>query len=114
MNPIVALTIASAKMFIRSRQALFFSLFTPLIIMFIFGSTGFDKQQQISIGLAVHSPTLFTTQFIDQIKQISSFDVEQGTLEQERARLEQGKLSLLLDIPDDLIASHPPPGPRGL
>ncbi len=114
MNPIVALTIASAKMFIRSRQALFFSLFTPLIIMFIFGSTGFDKQQRISIGLAVHSPTLFTTQFIDQIKQISSFDVQQGTLEQERAQLEQGKLSLLLDIPDDLIAIPSPARPQGV
>ena len=32
------LTIASMKMFLRNRQALFFSLVMPLIILFIFGS----------------------------------------------------------------------------
>jgi ABC-2 type transport system permease protein len=83
MNPIYALTIASMKMFLRSRQALFFSLFTPLIIMFIFGSIGFDKPQKIDVGLVTHHPTLHTTQFIDQFQQISSFSITEGTLKQE-------------------------------
>jgi ABC-2 type transport system permease protein len=109
MKPIYALTIASAKMFLRSRQALFFSLFTPLIIMFIFGSIGFDKPQKIDVGLVTHRPTLHTTQFVDQIKQVSSFSIEQGTLEQERAKLDAGKLTMVLDIPDELM-SMPAPG----
>ena len=37
MYTIYKLTIASIKMFLRSRQALFFSLFMPFVIMFIFG-----------------------------------------------------------------------------
>ena len=51
------MTIASFKMFLRNRQALFFSLFVPLMILFIFGSMNFDKPQKMAIGLVTHMPT---------------------------------------------------------
>ena len=108
MNPIVALTIASMKMFLRSRQALFFSLFTPLIIMFIFGSVGFDKPQQMGVGLVTHNPNTFTQVFVDQIKKVSSFSVEEGNLDEEKAKLAAGKLTMVLDIPDDLMGLRMP------
>jgi hypothetical protein len=45
------LTIASIKMFLRSRQALFFTLFMPFMIMLIFGYIGFDKPPVVDVGL---------------------------------------------------------------
>ena len=37
-----ALFVASGKMFIRNRAAVFFSLFLPLVIMLIFGVLNFE------------------------------------------------------------------------
>ena len=37
-----ALFVASVKMFVRNRAAVFFSLFLPLIIMLIFGVLNFE------------------------------------------------------------------------
>ena len=91
MNPIYALTIASSKMFLRSRQALFFSLFSPLIIMFIFGSMGFDKPQQIEVGLVTHDPNLHTTAVYGSDQSGHQFFGGEGTLESERAKLGGGQ-----------------------
>ena len=44
MYCIYMLTRASLKMFLRNRQALFFSIFMPLVIMVIFGSMNFDNR----------------------------------------------------------------------
>lgn len=90
-------------MFVRSRQALFFSLFMPFIIMFIFGYIGFDKPPMIDIGVVTHSPTPATQAFVDQIKQFPSFTIHQGTLADEQAQLNQGNLSVVLDVPDTLV-----------
>ena len=46
-----ALFLASWKMFIRNRVALFFSLFLPLVIMLIFGVLNFGGTTQVSLGL---------------------------------------------------------------
>ena len=46
-----ALFIASVKMFIRNRAALFFSLVLPLLIMLIFGVLNFGGTTQVSLGL---------------------------------------------------------------
>ncbi len=54
MYCIYTLTIASLKMFLRNRQALFFSLFMPLVILLIFGSIDFDKPGKMHLGLVTH------------------------------------------------------------
>lgn len=90
-------------MFLRSRQALFFSLFMPFLIMFIFGSIGFDKPPKIDVGLVTHDSNAVTAQFIDRIKQFSSFTIHEGSLESERRALDEGSRSVVLDIPGDLL-----------
>jgi hypothetical protein len=46
-----ALFVASGKMFIRNRAAVFFSLFLPLIIMLIFGVLNFEGATEIQLGI---------------------------------------------------------------
>ena len=46
-----ALFVASFKMFVRNRAALFFSLFLPLVIMLIFGVLNFEGSITIALGV---------------------------------------------------------------
>jgi ABC-2 type transport system permease protein len=51
MKIYLALTIASLKMYFRNRQALFWALFFPLLIMVIFGIMNFDGYNAPSVGV---------------------------------------------------------------
>lgn len=97
------LTIASIKMFVRNRQALFFTLFMPVIIMTIFGLIGFDRVPKVNVGVVTENPTSATTQFIEQLKAVSAFDLTTGRETDERAVLEKGDRAVVLLIPDALI-----------
>ena len=51
MKIYLALTIASLKMYFRNRQALFWALFFPLLIMIIFGIMNFDGYNAPSVSV---------------------------------------------------------------
>jgi ABC-2 type transport system permease protein len=108
------LTIASMKMFLRNRQALFFSLFMPLIILFIFGSIDFDNPGRMQIGLVTHSPTIPTAQFVKQIRSVKTLSIHVGTLDSELAELSSGNRTAVIDVPDDLLSHINSPQPRQL
>lgn len=114
MHTILKLTSSSIKMFLRNRQSLFFTLFMPTVIMTIFGVIGFDKVPQIEIGIVANSPTPATQQFLDQLKQVSAFDVHEGSASDERAALEKGDRAVVLAVPDALMPdpTAKPSGPQ--
>src|SRR5947207_229967 len=99
MNTTKVLTIAAIKMFLRNRQALFFSLFTPIMIMLIFGYIGFDKPPKIDMGIVTAHPNAATQKFIDQLGSISTLVIHRGTLADERSQLDQGNRAVILEIP---------------
>ena len=106
------LTISSIKMFLRNKQALFFTLFMPFIIMLIFGYIGFDKPPKIDIGIVTHNPNTATQNFINQIKQFPTFTVHEGGLEVEQKELIEGNRSSVLDIPGDFFSSEQSESPK--
>ncbi len=109
MKTILTLTWSSIKMFVRNKQALFFTLFSPIIIMTIFGLLAFDRIPKVSLGVAVTAPPNAATQaFLDQLKNVPAFEVELGTEPDERKELEEGNRSAVLIIPGDFF----PEGPR--
>ena len=81
MYTTLMLTRVGMKMFLRNRQALFFTLFMPLFIMLIFGYIGFDKPQKIDIGLVTHTPNQETAQFVAAVREFPTFTVHEDTLE---------------------------------
>ncbi|HVZ76200.1 MAG TPA: ABC transporter permease [Candidatus Paceibacterota bacterium] len=109
MYTIYKLTIASLKMFVRSRQALFFTLFMPFIIMLVFGYIGFDKPQLSDVGIVTHSPAASTQQFIDQVSKFPTLTIHTGTLEEEQEQLDEGNRSVVLDIPDTISGTGASP-----
>ena len=102
------LTIAAIKMFVRNRQALFFTLFMPIIIMTIFGLIGFDKVPKIDVGYALTAPpTAGTSAFIDQLKKIDAFSLHAGTERDERQAIDDGTRTVVFVIPYDLVPDQP-------
>ncbi|MBP9757267.1 MAG: ABC transporter permease [Candidatus Pacebacteria bacterium] len=105
MFTILKLIQVEAKMFIRNRQALFFTLFMPLFIMLIFGYIGFDKPQKIDVGLVVHTPNEETLQFVEAVREFPTFSVHENTLEAERSELDEGNRAAVIDVQDDLLSA---------
>lgn len=97
------LTRSSMKMFLRNKQALFFTLFIPIVIMTIFGLIGFDTVPKINVGIVTATPQQSTTAFIEDLKNISAFTVIVGSESDERAALEKGDRAVVLLLPDSLI-----------
>src|SRR5690348_9153945 len=97
MYTIWKLTVASIKMFARNRQALFFTFFTPLLIMVIFGVIGFDRPPTITVGIAIQgSLNKETAAFQEQLKNISLFKLRYGSEVNERKALENGERSIVI------------------
>ncbi|XOU94565.1 MAG: ABC transporter permease [Candidatus Kerfeldbacteria bacterium] len=103
MHTIKTLTIASIKMFVRNKQSAFFSLFMPLVIMTIFGFIGFDSVPKTNIGIVLDNPSVGTEQFVEQLNNIETFEIFEGTEEEEREAMVSGERHLILIIPDNMI-----------
>ena len=98
------LTRAALKMFLRNRQALFFSIFMPLMIMMIFGAMNFDKETPVKLGL-VSGKTNFITPIVrDKLKSVPAIDLGEGSLDDELAQLKSGDRAAVLYIPDDILS----------
>ena len=91
-------------MFFRSKQALFFTLFSPLLIMVIFGFIGFDNPPQFDVGLVLTDANAPTTQFVEQLKNFPAFKIHEGSLQDELKKLDEGDRSAVLEIPNDFIS----------
>jgi ABC-2 type transport system permease protein len=97
MNRLRSMTIANIKMTFRARQALFWNLAFPLIILgllsVVFGSgSGFS----ITVGVAGNGPVAAATR--DALSRISGVTVKTGTESGERAALKNGDRSAVLVI----------------
>jgi ABC-2 type transport system permease protein len=91
------LTIASIKMFVRNRQAIFFTFFTPLLIMVIFGAIGFDRAPTVNVGVVLQGSTSQSAQqFVEQLRKIEYFKLSYGNEQAERKALDEGSRSLVI------------------
>jgi ABC-2 type transport system permease protein len=110
MKSLRVLTWSAIKMFFRNKQALFFTFFSPLLIMVIFGLIGLDKVQKTDVGVALSGPpTAGTQQFVDQLKQVPSFNIHEDTEPNLRDQITNDKLSAVFLIPADLIPDNANP-----
>ncbi len=94
-------------MFVRNRQALFFTFFFPLFLMTVLGLINFDKTTNIEVGIVVSgTPNDGTVQFIESLKKISLFNIHEGSEADERQALIDDHRAAVFIIPGNLI-----PGP---
>ena len=102
-----ALFMASVKMFIRNRTALFFSLFLPLIIMLIFGVLNFEGATEIQLGIVDEAENDASASFIEELGAYDYLVISEGTRDAELAALEEGDRDFVLVIPGGWTAPAP-------
>ncbi len=97
------LTMSSIKMFVRNRQALFFTLVMPFIFIGIFGLIGFDKVPTIDLGVVTARPSAATSQFVNSLEKIDALKIHRGAEDEERTALQKGDRALVMIVPDALF-----------
>lgn len=90
------LIVSSLKMFIRNRQALFFTFFVPIVIMLVFGFVGLDKVPKIDVGVVTDPSFPNSEQLVEDLKKISAFEVHTGNEASERKAIEKGDRAIVI------------------
>jgi ABC-2 type transport system permease protein len=94
-----ALLVASVKMFVRNRTALFFSLFLPLLIMVIFGVLNFGGTTQVSLGFVDEAKNEASATLEAALQRTSAFEITDGVRQGELAELSEGHRDVVLLVP---------------
>ncbi|MCB1672709.1 MAG: ABC transporter permease [Gammaproteobacteria bacterium] len=100
MKPL-PLTLAGTltRIFLRDRQAIFFSLFFPIIFMVVFGFVGSQEQEPIALGIVNHAPGGVSDDLIDLLDANPLFQVTVGEEPALRESLISGDTTLVLIVP---------------
>jgi ABC-2 type transport system permease protein len=100
-----ALFVASVKMFVRNRTALFFSLFLPLVIMLIFGVLNFEGSTTVALGVVDEAGTDASAALVEELDEYEYLEISHGERDAEMAALEEGERGFVLVIPPDFELS---------
>jgi ABC-2 type transport system permease protein len=102
MKIYLALTIASLKMYFRNRQALFWALFFPLLIMIIFGIMNFDGYNSPDVGIydaADNEASRALIQALQGSQEQELLNVTTDSLNELHHELEFGSSRAVIEIP---------------
>jgi len=102
-----ALTRASIKMYFRNRTAVFFTLFIPLFLIAVFGLLSNGSGGNITIDVTNYSHNQASQQFIQQLKSVKAFKVEQVSESEAADKLGRGKTDLQVIISSNFGATDP-------
>ncbi len=100
------LTVASIKMFLRQREAIVWTLLLPLFIVILFSFVRFSGMGRMHLGLVNEAGDASAT-LVNALKAVKTFDIKEGTRDQEFGELMKGDQDIVLVIP----ASFTPDGP---
>ncbi|MEP7278052.1 MAG: ABC transporter permease [Bacteroidota bacterium] len=92
----MAIARASLKAIFRSPQAVFFSLFFPVVLIVIFGALSGGSGISLDIAFTGNSDT--SNAVYQAITQSPVFDVKKSTNEDLEDRLKKGRITALVDI----------------
>lgn len=105
------LTNASIKMYIRNKQALFWSLFFPMVIMVVFGLINFEGAGTFNVGVINRSPSPASKDFIEQLKEIPTLKIFEQSKNEERKTLDKGDRDIVLILPENFLNNPQPLSP---
>ena len=89
------------KIFLRDRQAIFFTLFFPLIFITVFGLFADSDPDPFDIGVVNESSSQSSEDFLNALNSAGVFKIESGEESILRGMLVEGDLSLVLILPAD-------------
>ncbi len=104
MTPTIPLTIAALKIYFRNRQAIFWTLLLPLLIMIIFGLLDFGEFNEVDMGVVDLADNDPSRNLVSSLESSDLLEVNVGTHDEEMKKLEDGDLDLVLIIPPGFMA----------
>lgn len=104
MRIFATLTLASLKMYFRNRQAIFWALFFPLLIMVIFGLLDFGRYVPPSVGIVDSAGNQVSAALVQALRGSEKnpvLNVEMGQREELLAKVAEGDLDAVFVIPEN-------------
>lgn len=114
MHLTLTLTRTFLKIFSRDRQAIFFSLFFPLVFMSVFGLIGGSEDDPLAIGIVDMAGTPLAADFISGLDDNPLFSVSRGNEADLRDSIIAGDLRLVIVLPEGFEAGGSTAGLRVL
>ena len=106
MKTLLGLTVANIKSLTRDRAALFWTIFFPIMFVFLFGWIfGGSGDTKISVGFVDQDATPASMGMRQAFSNVSILTLQYGTLEQEQAAMQHGDISAIIVIPKDFGAN---------
>ena len=99
MNLTLVMTRTFLRLFSRDRQAIFFSLFFPLVFMTVFGLVGSGADDPMKIGIVDNAGNALSRQFVATLSAKPLFEVSEGDEVALREQVIAGDLRLALILP---------------
>lgn len=107
-----ALTVASMKMYFRNITGVFFTLFIPVILIFVFGFLFQSNDFTTKIAITNYSDTELSRQFVQSLKDVEAFEVVEVAESEAADQLGRGQADLQVIVPKTF--GVPDPATRSL
>src|SRR5215211_421809 len=107
LRAMMAVTKASLKATFRSPQSIFFSLFFPIVLIWIFGSLGRGGIPKYDVALEKNADT--TTGFYQALKNNPSIHFENEKGKNIEDELKKGRITAVIDIQKNSDSSSASP-----
>lgn len=108
MSLLRVMTLTFLRIFSRDRQAIFFSLFFPLVLMGVFGLVGSSEDEPFTLGIVNQADNVLAARFIEAVDSHPRFSLSQGVEAELREALVAGELDLVLVLPPGFDESQAP------
>ena len=103
MRTLLALTIANVKSLVRDRAALFWTIFFPIMFVFLFGSIfGGNRDSKISVGFVDQDRTPASAALAKAFGSVPLVTLQAGSVDAEKAAMQHGDVSAVIVIPKGL------------
>lgn len=102
MKSISKLFFCDLKTYLRDKQALFWTIFFPVMFVFLFGLFNFEKMGTSHVAVIDEAKSDESSKFIEELKEIKIFKIHQDEEDIIKAKesLEKGDLDFILVIPE--------------
>ncbi len=108
MRATIVMTRTFLKIFSKDRQAIFFTLFFPIVFMAIFGLAGASGEDPIEVGIVDNAGSDFSREFIASLEANDLFNVTAGEEDALRQQVVEGDMALVLILPSDFQGTTNP------
>jgi ABC-2 type transport system permease protein len=101
MDSMMVMTKTFLKIFSKDRQAIFFTLFFPLVFMTIFSLASGGDEEPLEVGIVDKANSAFSAEFLETLRDDAFFNITLGEESELRDRVVAGDMIFVLVLPEN-------------